>query len=102
MKSTMADITDSTNIAQAFSYFPIAWATGSTIGPLLSAVLIHPAERFPKLFGSWTFFKTFPYFLACIIPSVYAFVAVLVTHYFLREVRVINYPLHDVQKRNHS
>lgn len=32
MKSMLAEITDSTNIAQAYAFMPIAWSTGATIG----------------------------------------------------------------------
>ena len=32
MKSVMGEITDSTNAAQAFSFLPIAWSIGSTVG----------------------------------------------------------------------
>ena len=32
LKSMIAEITDSTNLAQAYSYLPIAWSTGGTLG----------------------------------------------------------------------
>lgn len=32
LKSMVAEITDSTNIAQAYAYLPIAWATGQAVG----------------------------------------------------------------------
>ena len=32
MKSMLAEITDSTNIAQAYAFLPIAWSTGATLG----------------------------------------------------------------------
>ena len=32
MKSMLAEITDSTNIAQAYAFLPIAWSTGATVG----------------------------------------------------------------------
>ncbi|TDL19280.1 MFS general substrate transporter [Rickenella mellea] len=35
MKSVMGELTDSTNIARAFAYFPIAWSTGAAIGQIL-------------------------------------------------------------------
>lgn len=28
----MAEITDSTNIAEAYAYLPLAWMTGGTLG----------------------------------------------------------------------
>lgn len=32
LKSMIAEITDSTNLAQAYAYLPIAWSTGGTLG----------------------------------------------------------------------
>jgi hypothetical protein len=32
MKSMIAEMTDDTNIAQAFSFVPLAWAIGAAIG----------------------------------------------------------------------
>ena len=32
MKSMLAEITDSTNIGQAYAFMPIAWSTGSALG----------------------------------------------------------------------
>ncbi len=32
MKSMLAEITDPSNIAQAYAYLPIAWSTGATLG----------------------------------------------------------------------
>jgi hypothetical protein len=32
IKSIIAEITDSTNVAQVFAYIPITWAVGGTLG----------------------------------------------------------------------
>lgn len=32
MKSMMAEICDSTNLAQAYAYVPVAWSIGATLG----------------------------------------------------------------------
>ena len=39
IKSMMAEVTDSTNIAQAYAYMPIAWSTGGTIGQVFPVSL---------------------------------------------------------------
>ncbi|OCH95432.1 MFS general substrate transporter [Obba rivulosa] len=85
LKSMMAEITDSTNIAQAYSYLPIAWSTGSTLGPLIGGSLSHPVERFPKIFGRSDFLEKYPYFLPCAIPATFSALAFLVTWLFLKE-----------------
>jgi MFS family permease len=87
MKSMMADVTDSTNVAAAFSFLPIAWVTGGTVGLLLSAMLAHPYERFSgTIFSKLEFFKHYPYFLAYSVPALYAIVALVVTRIYLKEV----------------
>ncbi|CCL98009.1 uncharacterized protein FIBRA_00002 [Fibroporia radiculosa] len=85
LKSMMAEITDSTNIAQAYAYLPIAWMTGSTLGPMVGGLLAHPHERFPSVFGNVEFLKTHPYFLACAMPATFSIVAFLITLVFLKE-----------------
>jgi hypothetical protein len=32
LKSVLGEISDDTNVAQAFAFMPIVWCTGSTIG----------------------------------------------------------------------
>ncbi|KIJ67036.1 hypothetical protein HYDPIDRAFT_174302 [Hydnomerulius pinastri MD-312] len=85
IKSMMVEITDSTNLAQAYAYMPIAWSSGGTLGPLVGGALSRPADRFPNVFGGWEFFKEYPYFLACAVPATFSAVAWLVTFLFLQE-----------------
>lgn len=85
----MAEMTDSSNVAQAFAYMPLAWSTGGTLGPLIGGALSRPAERYPRLFGSWQFMKDYPYFLACCIPATYALIAVVIVGVFLNEVQMV-------------
>ena len=35
IKSMMAEITDTTNLPQAYAYMPIAWSSGTTLGLVL-------------------------------------------------------------------
>ncbi|KAG5642027.1 hypothetical protein DXG03_003774 [Asterophora parasitica] len=85
IKSMMVELTDSTNIAQAYAYMPIAWSTGGALGPIIGGSLSRPAQRFPKLFGQNEFLKTYPYFLPCAVPATFSAVAWLVTFLFLKE-----------------
>ncbi|PFH48474.1 hypothetical protein AMATHDRAFT_149810 [Amanita thiersii Skay4041] len=85
IKSMMTELTDSTNIAKAYTYIPIASSTGATLGPIIGGSLSRPAERFPKLFGHNEFLKKYPYFLPCAVPATYTVVAWLVTFVFLKE-----------------
>ncbi|KAI0091365.1 member of major facilitator multidrug-resistance DHA1 sub-family [Irpex rosettiformis] len=85
LKSMIAEITDSSNLAQAYSYLPIAWSTGGTLGPIIGGFLSKPHERFPDIFGNSEFLKTYPYFLACAVPATFSALAWLVSFLFLHE-----------------
>ncbi|KAI0316457.1 MFS general substrate transporter [Amylostereum chailletii] len=85
MKSMLAEITDSSNLAQVYGFLPIAWSTGGTLGPIIGGTLAHPAERFPNLFGNSEFLKTYPYFLPCAVPATFSAVAWFITFTHLKE-----------------
>ncbi|PPQ63561.1 hypothetical protein CVT24_004858 [Panaeolus cyanescens] len=89
MKSVMGELTDSTNRAEGFSLMPVVWGFGSTIGPLIGGTLARPHERFPKYF-SGTFWKTYPYFLPCLVPAVVVMMGFTITLIFFKEVRSIH------------
>ncbi|KAG1732162.1 major facilitator superfamily domain-containing protein [Suillus lakei] len=74
IKSMMVDITDSTNLAQAYA-------------PLVGGLLSRPVEQFPDVFGHSQFLKNYPYFLACAVPATFSALAWVVTFLFLREAR---------------
>ncbi|XP_057807977.1 protein ZINC INDUCED FACILITATOR 1-like isoform X2 [Salvia miltiorrhiza] len=49
-----------------------AWGTGLVIGPALGGFLAQPADKFPGIFTSDSFWARFPYFLPCLITSIFA------------------------------
>ncbi|KAF9223893.1 MFS multidrug-resistance DHA1 sub-family [Gyrodon lividus] len=102
MKSMIVEITDSTNLAQAYAYMPIAWSSGATLGPFLGGSLSRPADRFPDVFGGWEFFEKYPYFLACAVPATFSALAWLVTFLFLRETLPNRVPLGHLIKSKFS
>ncbi|PFH51063.1 hypothetical protein AMATHDRAFT_59741 [Amanita thiersii Skay4041] len=85
IKSTMADLTDSTNIARAYTYIPIAWSIGGAVAPIIGGMLSRPAEQFPGLFGNNQFLKKYPYFLPCAVSASFSATAWLVAFIFLKE-----------------
>ncbi|TFK27804.1 member of major facilitator superfamily multidrug-resistance, DHA1 sub-family [Coprinopsis marcescibilis] len=85
IKSMMAELTDETNISMAYAYFPIAWSSGSTLGPIIGGSLSKPAERFPGWFGNSEFHKKYPYFLACAVPATYSLISFVVIWVYLKE-----------------
>ena len=122
MKSMMVEITGATNLARAYSYMPLAWSSGATLGlvllinicglahstahhmcsPYIGGSLSKPADRFPDVFGGWDFFKTYPYFLACAIPAAYSALIWLVTYFFLKEVSVLFHVRIRLVERSHQ
>ncbi|KAF9236266.1 major facilitator superfamily domain-containing protein [Melanogaster broomeanus] len=81
MKSVVVEITDSTNIAQAYAYMP----NSVVDSPFIGGSLARPADRFPSVFGDRQFFKKYPYFLACAVPATFSAVACLVAYLHLQE-----------------
>ncbi|KAJ3531766.1 hypothetical protein NM688_g7528 [Phlebia brevispora] len=96
LKSMIAEITDSTNLAQAYAYLPIAWSTGGTLGPIIGGFLSRPAERFPQYFGKSAFMKEYPYFLACAVPATFSVCAWIVSWLFLKETVATPRSIHRI------
>ncbi|TFK47990.1 MFS general substrate transporter [Heliocybe sulcata] len=85
LKSMIAEITDESNQARAWSLAPVVFASGATLAPIIGGGLAHPAERFPSLFSGWQFFKTYPYFLPCLVSALFPFSAFFVAGTLLKE-----------------
>ncbi|KAI0767188.1 MFS general substrate transporter [Fomes fomentarius] len=98
MKSMIGDMTDSTNIAQAFAYVPVSWAMGTTIGPLMGGQLPKPHNRWPTAF-SHPFWIKYPYFLPCAVASAFSALSFVIAALFLKETlprrRTTNSPACD-------
>ncbi|KAJ3983658.1 major facilitator superfamily domain-containing protein [Lentinula detonsa] len=84
MKSTIGDLTDSSNRAEGVSMLPVVWSVGAAIGPLIGGTFARPHERYPKVFTS-PFWKTYPYFLPSLIGVSYVFVAFWITVFVFKE-----------------
>ncbi|KIM54845.1 hypothetical protein SCLCIDRAFT_1221664 [Scleroderma citrinum Foug A] len=84
MKSVIADITDHTNLAQAFVLVPPVFSVGASIAPLYGGVLAKPHDRWPALF-SGIFWQKYPYFLPCLVSVSFTAVAFLIAALFLKE-----------------
>ncbi|KAF6761689.1 major facilitator superfamily domain-containing protein [Ephemerocybe angulata] len=84
-KSVVAEITDSTNIGDAYALVPMMWVSGATIGPMLGGVLSNPAARWTETFGKIPFFYQYPYFLPCAAASSLAFLSFIVSSIALKE-----------------
>lgn len=54
---------------RAFSIMPLVWNIGSIFGPSFGGSLVHPAERYPRLFGKIRFLKEYPFALPNLLIS---------------------------------
>ncbi|KAI6040742.1 major facilitator superfamily domain-containing protein [Pisolithus marmoratus] len=84
MKSIIGEITDNTNMAQAFALIPITFSIGASIAPLIGGSLAKPHDRWPKLF-SGSFWVQYPYFLPCVVSASFAAFSFFITALFLEE-----------------
>ncbi|KIK98692.1 hypothetical protein PAXRUDRAFT_133692 [Paxillus rubicundulus Ve08.2h10] len=84
MKSIIGDITDHTNMAQAFAVVPAIYCIGTTIAPLYGGALAKPQDRWPELF-SGDFWANYPYFLPCTVSGSSALSSSFVCTIFMKE-----------------
>ncbi|KIK47058.1 hypothetical protein CY34DRAFT_74826 [Suillus luteus UH-Slu-Lm8-n1] len=84
MKTMMGELTDSTNMAQAFALFPIIWSIGCFVGPLMGGTLARPQDHWPTLFAN-SFWGNYPYFLPCAVAACLFVLALLMMSIFLEE-----------------
>ncbi|KAF7366931.1 Efflux pump azaL [Mycena sanguinolenta] len=82
MKSTLADLTDSSNRAQAVGFLPIMWELGSAFGFFIGGYLSQPQRRFPNMF-SGKFWEDYPYLLPSLATgSLVCFSGVIILLFF--------------------
>ncbi|OAX43835.1 MFS general substrate transporter [Rhizopogon vinicolor AM-OR11-026] len=84
IKTMIGEMTDSTNMAQAFSLIPVVWSFGSFFGPLLGGTLARPQDHWPALFAH-PFWSKYRYFLPCAVAACLLALAVLIMLFFLEE-----------------
>ncbi|KAH9005454.1 MFS general substrate transporter [Lactarius hatsudake] len=82
--STIAELTDETNVARGFSMPPVAWSLGYVIGPLVGGVLSRPQDRWPHVF-SHPFWADYPYFLPCLVAATFTCFSFVITALYLEE-----------------
>ncbi|KAG8701681.1 hypothetical protein FRC08_003963 [Ceratobasidium sp. 394] len=83
-KSMMVELTDETNQAQCFAFFPVMWSTGSTIGPFIGGTLSNPARLLPRVFDT-PFWNEYPYFLPCLVTAMFTAFVFILSAIFLQE-----------------
>ncbi|KAK1280620.1 Protein ZINC INDUCED FACILITATOR-LIKE 1 [Acorus gramineus] len=84
VKAYAVEVSRREHHAIGLSLVSTAWGIGLIIGPALGGFLAQPAEKYPNLFSSGSIFARFPYFLPCLVISLFALV-VFITAFWLPE-----------------
>lgn len=72
-KSVLAEVTDDSNRALAFSLVSFLWNLGSMVGPVLGGLLADPVAQYPDSFlARLELFRSFPFLLPCLVSSVFS------------------------------
>uniref|UniRef100_A0A5B7B9V3 Major facilitator superfamily (MFS) profile domain-containing protein n=1 Tax=Davidia involucrata TaxID=16924 RepID=A0A5B7B9V3_DAVIN len=64
--------------ALGMSIISTSWGIGLVIGPAIGGFLAQPAEKYPNIFSKESLFGRFPYFLPCLLISLFALVVSVV------------------------
>lgn len=89
-KTYLAEITDSTNQARAFTFIGLTWGVGNVTGALIGGLLARPLQQYDWLEAIlpssivW-FLETFPYVLPNLFVSGISLVGVIFALFFLSE-----------------
>jgi len=84
IKSLVGDVTDSTNMTDAFSLLTAAWATGAVLGPFIGGLLCDPQKKWPNTFSA-EFWANCPYFLPCACAALFSALVFVFTLIFMKE-----------------
>ncbi|GAW05796.1 major facilitator superfamily [Lentinula edodes] len=84
-KTILAELSDSTNIAQIFSLAPMIWCIGVIMGPSIGGVLADPEKQFPSTLGKISLLRDHPFFLPCAVVAFFALIFFLIALIGLKE-----------------
>ncbi|EXJ66485.1 uncharacterized protein A1O5_10154 [Cladophialophora psammophila CBS 110553] len=70
---------------RAFSIMPLVWNIGSIFGPSFGGSLVHPVERYPKIFGKFKLLKEYPFALPNLLISILFMCGITAGFLFLHE-----------------
>lgn len=70
---------------RAFSVMPLVWNVGSIFGPSFGGSLVHPVERYPKIFGKVRLLKEYPFALPNLLSSLLFLFGIAAGFLFLHE-----------------
>jgi hypothetical protein len=100
-------ISDHTNLADAYAIIPLMWSFGVTVGyvttigarfpgqhilisfpsPIMGGILANPVDRWPSVYRNLPLFAVHPYLLPCAAAALIAFASAGIASITLQEVR---------------
>ncbi|KAG9049772.1 hypothetical protein FS837_009188 [Tulasnella sp. UAMH 9824] len=83
--SILSDITDESNRAKVMPLNEVTWQIGAFLGSFIGGMLSHPAERYPKLFGSIALLRDWPFLLPSLASGMLMVLAFLCTVFLFEE-----------------
>ncbi|KAI3472413.1 hypothetical protein Pfo_029534 [Paulownia fortunei] len=81
MRAYASEICRKEHQALGMSVIGTSWGIGLVIGPAVGGFLAQPAEKYPHIFSQESLFGRFPYFLPCLVISVFALVAFIISYW---------------------
>lgn len=70
---------------RAFSVMPLVWSIGSILGPTFGGATVHPAERYPAIFGKSRYLRNFPFSPPNFLSAVLFLTGIVIGLLFLKE-----------------
>ncbi|KAL6049513.1 protein ZINC INDUCED FACILITATOR-LIKE 1-like [Balamuthia mandrillaris] len=84
-KTYLAEITDTSNRATAFSVIGLTAGLARVVGPVIGGYLAQPAKKYPSLFPKDSFFDHYPYLMPCLVGASVTLVGLIAGYFFLTE-----------------
>ncbi|KAL0952962.1 hypothetical protein HGRIS_007173 [Hohenbuehelia grisea] len=84
-RNVIAEITDPSNVADAFAFIPVFLGIGQTAGPLIGGALSRPTEAWPRVFGRTGLLLEHPYLLPCLVTGFYSLLCFVLGSVYLKE-----------------
>ncbi|KAK4800044.1 hypothetical protein SAY86_025409 [Trapa natans] len=79
MRAYASEVCRKEHQSLAMSIISTSWGIGLVIGPAVGGFLAQPADKFPHIFSKGSIFGRFPYFLPCLLISIFTLCVLVVS-----------------------